>query len=172
MPESRVERIIFGLGLLVIAGLVAVIVLEKRAGASKSSTPPTQAAQTAPVTTAPGPTPTAPATSTQEIVPTTAPTTTAAAAPPARPAASLLRLRLTAKQDTWLELRVGSATGRRLYFGILKKGSTESFRAARFWVRFGAATNLEARVNGKPLALPIGTYTALIRKNGIEKIRS
>jgi hypothetical protein len=38
-------------------------------------------------------------------------------------------------------------------------------------VRFGAASNLDARLNGSTLDLPLGTYSALFDSGGFQKVR-
>jgi hypothetical protein len=88
MPETRVERILFGVGALVIAALVALIVLETTDRFGPRDTPAAPAptpATTAPVTT------TTPETTTGEM--------TAASEPTPR-VASGVRLRLSATADT------------------------------------------------------------------------
>jgi len=173
MPETRGERIIFGIGALAIAALVALIVLEKTT--DRFETRHTSAA-TEPVTTAaaikdaaaPAP---PPATTASET--TTAPETTTgettAAPEPAR-IASGVRLTLSATADTWVEIRSGSADGDVLYSGILPQGSAKRFRSTQLWASFGAASNLTARLNGKPLHLPPGTYSALVGARGLRPV--
>jgi pyruvate/2-oxoglutarate dehydrogenase complex dihydrolipoamide acyltransferase (E2) component len=166
MPETRGERIIFGIGTLAIAALVALIVLEKTT--DRFETRHTSAA-TEPVTTA--------AATKEAAAPapetTTAPETTAgeatAAPEPAR-IASGVRLTLSATADTWVEIRSGSADGDVLYSGILPRGSAKRFRSTQLWASFGAASNLTARLNGKPLHLPPGTYSALVGARGLRPV--
>jgi hypothetical protein len=38
------------------------------------------------------------------------------------------------------------------------------------WASFGAASNLTARLNGKPLHLPPGTYSALVGARGLRPV--
>jgi RodZ C-terminal domain len=79
---------------------------------------------------------------------------------------------LTASRgDSWLEVRSSSSPGTVLYKGTLTTGSTRTFHAASIWVRFGAASNLDARLNGSTLDLPIGTYSALFDSGGFHKVR-
>ena len=40
------------------------------------------------------------------------------------------------------------------------------------WASFGAASNLAARLNEKPLPLPTGTYSALVGTSGLELLDS
>lgn len=172
MPETRVERIIFGIGALAIAALVAWIVIQttdrfETRDTSAAAPPMTTAATTMeaaapatpPATTAPKTT-TAPETTTGE--------TTAAPEPPR--SASGVRLTLSATVDSWVEIRSGSAGGDVLYSGILTQGSAKRFRSTRLWASFGAASNLTARLNGKPLHLPPGTYSALVGARGLQPL--
>ncbi len=157
MPETRIERIIFGVGALAIAALVALIVLEKT---DRFATRQTQAA-TRSVTT-PAATTAAETTTASE---TTA-ETTGAPEPPRTP--SGIRLRVKANADTWVEIRAGSADGALLYSGILPQGNARRFRSTQLWASFGAASNLTARLNGNPLDLPPGTYRALVTTSGLQ----
>jgi hypothetical protein len=152
MPETRSERIIFGIGALAIAALVALIVLQTT---DRFETRDTAAAR--PVTR----------TTTTSAPPTTTGETTAA-----EPAgiASGVRMTLSATADTWVEIRSGSADGDVLYSGIIAQGSAKHFRSTRLWASFGAAANLIARLNGEPLHLPSGTYTALVSARGLQPL--
>ena len=172
MPDTRVERIIFGIGVLAIAALVALIVLqttdlfETRDRPATARPVTTSAATTGAASQAPPPATTTPET-------TTAPQTTTGetTAPPEPPRiASGVRLRLSATVDTWVEIRSGSADGDVLYSGILPQGSAKRFRSTRLWASFGAASNLTARLNGKPLHLPPGTYSALVGARGLRPL--
>jgi uncharacterized protein DUF4115 len=79
------------------------------------------------------------------------------------------RLLLTATGgDSWIDAREASAQGRVLYAGVLSQGLSVTLRAQRVWVRFGSAANLAAQLNGKPLALRTGTYSALISPSGLQ----
>ena len=157
MPETRVERIIFGVGALAIAALVALIVLEKT---DRFATRETQATTRLATTTA--------ATTTVESTTAseTMAETTATPEPPRT--GSGITLRLKAIADTWVEIRAGSAYGDVLYSGILPQGNAKRFRSARVWASFGAASNLSARLNGNPLQLPPGTYSALVSTRGLQ----
>jgi hypothetical protein len=166
MPETRGERIIFWIGILAIAALVALIVLEKTTDRFETRRAPAAAP---PVTTAAASTDAAgPALPPAITSLSTGETTTAPK--PARAAATAVRLKLSATADTWVEVRSGSAAGNVLYSGILTQGSVKRFRDKRVWVRFGAAANLTARLNGRPLHLPPGTYEALVRARGLEPL--
>jgi hypothetical protein len=171
MPETRGERIIFGIGALAIAALVALIVLEKTT--DRFETRHTSAA-TEPVTTAAATKEAAaPAPPLATTAPKTAPKTTTgettAAPEPAR-IASGVSLTLSANADTWVEIRSGSVNGDVLYSGILPQGSAKRFRSTHLWASFGSAANLTARLNGKPLHLPPGTYSALVGARGLRPV--
>ena len=156
MPDTRVERIIFGIGALAIAALVALIVLQTT---DRFETRATRAAGR-PVTTA--------AATTGAASQAPPPGTTTPPAPPR--IASGVRLTLSATIDAWVEIRSGSADGDVLYSGILPQGSAKRFRSTRLWASFGAASNLTARLNGKPLHLPPGTYSALVGARGLRPL--
>jgi Domain of unknown function (DUF4115) len=166
MPETRSERIVFGIGILAIAALVALIVLETTTDRFKrhptpAALPPMMTATTTSEAAPPPPRPTTEETTTKE-------TTT----PPeqARPPATGVRLTLRAIADTWVDVRAGSLDGDGLYAGILPEGTVKRFRGTRIWVRFGAASNLTARLNGMPLRLPPGTYSALVGARGLQQL--
>jgi hypothetical protein len=80
------------------------------------------------------------------------------------------RLTLSAIADTWVEVRSGSANGAVLYSGVLPQGSEKRFRSTHLWASFGATANLTAHLNGKPLNLPPGTYTALVGARGLKPL--
>ena len=154
MPEERWEWFVFVLGAAIAGLLVALIVIDR--------TPRTPASRPA-VATLSTTTTTAGRTTTRAapIPTTTALTSTRAAAPP--PA---VKLRLTARADTWLSVR-RSRSGRVLYQGTLAAGASRTFSGERFEVRFGAAANVQARLNGKPLPLPGGTYSVVVGASGL-----
>jgi cytoskeletal protein RodZ len=174
MPETRGERITFGIGIIAIAALVALIVLEATDLSIASRTSRTSAVRD--VTTATTVRDVTTATTTRTAPPTADSVTTApepttdetTTAPERfRPAARGVRLTLSATADTWLEVRTGTAEGRVLYSGILAQGRARRFEGARLWARFGAASNLAARLNGNPLHLPAGTYSVLVGARGL-----
>jgi hypothetical protein len=78
-----------------------------------------------------------------------------------------LTLHIAARDDTWLSIRRDSSTGDVLFEGTLAKGDTRTFTAKQFSVRFGAAANVAATLNGKALPLPGGTYSATIDRRGL-----
>jgi hypothetical protein len=54
-----------------------------------------------------------------------------------------------ARGDCWIDAHAVSATGRVLYYGLLRRGRMLRLRAPRVWVRFGFAPNVVVRVNGR-----------------------
>jgi hypothetical protein len=170
MPETRGERIIFGIGALAIAALVALIVLQTSDRFETRHTPAARPGTTAPATTgAAAQAPPAPTASETTAAPVETTGGTTAAPEPARIAGGV-RLTLRAIADTWVEVRSGSADGDVLYSGILLQGSAKRFRSTQLWASFGAASNLTARLNGKSLHLPPGTYSALVRARGLQPL--
>jgi RodZ C-terminal domain len=163
MPETRVERALFVLGLVAIAVLVLLIVHFRHHSHGVAG---------AAATTRPGAATTAAATTTDSTTSVRTRTTTTTHATVTTPAAALVSLGLTARADTWLEVRSGSATGPILYGGTLAAGSHEHFRAASLWARFGAAGNVSARLDGKALRLPSGTYSATFDGHGFRRLGS
>jgi uncharacterized protein DUF4115 len=80
-------------------------------------------------------------------------------APPAPPA--LARIDISApERASWLEVRRGSATGPVLFSGELAPGRHLHLTGKRLWARFGAASNLAIRSNGRPVSFT-GTYEHL-----------
>lgn len=101
---------------------------------------------------------------------TTQADTRAATTTAASPAAGQVSLLLTAKSDTWLEIRTLNSTGSLLYSGTLGAGSTKQFHAKSFWARFGAAGNVLARLGGRAVSLPSGTYDAIFDNHGFRRV--
>jgi cytoskeleton protein RodZ len=71
------------------------------------------------------------------------------ARPPAR-----ARLVLTAARgECWVQVRANGVNGRLLYEGTLEVGQTQRFvRYQRLWLELGAPGNIDARLNGRPVA--------------------
>jgi hypothetical protein len=160
MPETRGEWILFVIGVFAIAALVALIVFEKtdRFGTRQTITAAIAtepAATTTPETTA---------------APDTAPGETTATPKAEEVNAGGVSLRLNAIADTWFEIRSGSADGHLLYSGTLTQGSAKRFHSTQLWASFGSASNLRARLDGKPLHLPPGTYMALVGVRGLQPL--
>lgn len=159
MPETRVERLLFLLGLGVIGVLVAVVILGRHPSKGASSATPT--------TTPP---PTVPVTSTSLYATTTtanAPTTTTRSSRATAPSRVATRLAVTARADTWVSIRRDTPTGAVLFEGTLEAGDSRSFSGTKLAVRFGAAANVQAKLNGRPLPLPSGTYSTTISPAGL-----
>jgi hypothetical protein len=112
---------------------------------------------------------------TTERTTTTAPTTTSptTTSPTTTPAVtttgtgSQTRLAVTARADTWVSIRRDTPTGAVLFEGTLAAGDSRSFSGAKFAVRFGAAANVQAKLDGRPLSLPGGTYSTTITRAGL-----
>ena len=170
MPETRGEWIIFTIGALAIATLVALIVLETATDRFKTRDKAAVTGQmTVVATTEAAASPSTPISTAPETTTAPEPATGETAAAPGRIATDV-RLTLTAIADTWVEIRSGSAGGDVLYSGILPQGTTKHFHSTHLWASFGAAANITARLNGKPLHLPPGTYSALVRARGLKPL--
>lgn len=168
VPKTRVERVIFALGLVALVALAAVIALSRGRsdGEGQRATRPAAAADVSARTTVT----TAPTTTVAETTPPAPTTTVAKTTPPPVEPPPRVRLQLTAtRSDSWLEVRAGSETGKVLFSGVLQQGSAKSLVARRLWVRFGSAGNVDARLDGKPLALPTGTYAAVVTPRGLRR---
>ena len=57
-----------------------------------------------------------------------------------------------------------------LFTGTITRGQTRSFRAGRIYARFGNASAFDARLNGKRLGLPPGTYSAVVTTRGLADV--
>jgi uncharacterized protein DUF4115 len=90
--------------------------------------------------------------------------TAAPAAERRQPGRPLLRFELAAvRGDCWMSVRRGSAEGEVLYEGLLASGETLRFTARRLWLRLGAASNIELRVNGRVVeGVPAGTVDLVV----------
>ena len=175
MPETRVERGLFVLGVLAIAALGFLVAhlwhhthgVAAAPGTTSLSTLPATSSGTGSAATKTGVTTTTRSTRS----PTSTEATTAATGPTtAAPATGAVLLRLTAKVETWIEVRSGSATGAVLYTGMLPAGSSKAFRSRSVWARFGSGGNLSARLDGKAIHLPSGTYDALFDGHGFRRL--
>ena len=172
VPETRGERIIFAICALAIAALVALIVLETATDRFDTGDASAAAGETTTGAATMEASPSAPPTMSTAPETTTAPEPTTGETATAEPTriAPGVRLTLSAIADTWVEVRSGSAGGDVLYSGILPQGTAKNFRGTHLWASFGAAANLTARLNGKPLHLPPGTYSALVGARGLKPL--
>jgi hypothetical protein len=188
MPETRLEKVLFTLGLVAIAAL-AVVVGRYWYDQRGSAAGQTKTSRTAAVT---GTSRRAGATVTRSVSPTTVPatpggttiettttgttttgtTTTGTTTTGTTTEAAVVTLSLTAvRGDSWMEVRSESATGTVLYVGTLTAGTTKTFQALALWARFGVAGNVDARLDGQPLQLRAGTYSGLFSRSGFRSVR-
>jgi hypothetical protein len=157
VPQTLLQRLVAVVMLVASAVLIALIAREVTATEDVRSAATTQARAAA-----------------EPVAPQPRPVTTASSAPvrPARakttapPVAALV---LTASGgNSWLEVRSASAQGPVLFSGVLPAGESVNAAAKQLWVRFGGASNVTATLNGKPLALRAGTYSALVSRSGLQ----
>jgi hypothetical protein len=71
---------------------------------------------------------------------------------------------ITARRgDSWISVRRDSALGTLVYEAVLPRGQTARFSSDLFWLRFGAARNVDIQVNGKAVPrLPPGTHDIVL----------
>lgn len=159
---NRLGRVVFVLLCIVALALLilAVLVFAGIGVNDKSSSPSTARKGPGGETVAYAPTTTAPP-KTQS--PPSKKTTTAPSQP--APQASAVVLVVTASRgDCWLEVRRGSETGPVRYAATLPLGETVRFQGARFWVRFGGASNVDVLFGGKPVSVPSGTVALVLSR--------
>jgi cytoskeleton protein RodZ len=123
-----------------VIGLAAWWILK---GSGTATTPPEQMAAQAlsPPPPTPAPLPVAP-----DVVAPIAASASAVAGEP-------VRLRLAAREDSWIQ--VVDATGRRLYFGTLRRDKSVSFNAvAPLRVLVGRADATSVELAGRPVPVP------------------
>src|SRR5579871_2380708 len=142
VPETRLERLLFVLGVVAIAGLAFWIVR------LRSSDPPRH--------------PTATISSSGRTTTTTPRSATSSTG------ASWIRLTLTARADAPVTVRRGSSAGHLLYQGTLTNGQTRSFAGGRLWVQLGTPGAVSATLDGKELVLPSGAGSVEVTSSGIE----
>lgn len=75
-------------------------------------------------------------------------TSAAKATPKKAPKVARLVLRAS-RGECWVEVRRGGPTGELVFSGTIFEGDSERFAGKRLWVNFGAAQNLDAKLNGK-----------------------
>jgi cytoskeleton protein RodZ len=101
------------------------------------------------------------------------PATTAAAPAPSRPPRRPARARITliaSRGPCWLSVRAGSESGRVLYERVLQTGERAGFAGARLWIRIGAPWNVDATLDGKPVALPNALGNVLVTQRGLRPL--
>ena len=99
--------------------------------------------------------------------------TTATAPASSSPAQQPARARITlvaARGPCWLSVRAGSESGRVLYERMLQTGERAAFAATRLWIRIGAPWNIDATLEGKPVALPNALGNVLVTQRGIRPV--
>ena len=69
--------------------------------------------------------------------------------------------------DSWVEVRANSPDGKELYAGMLVHGRFVHTRSERVWLRLGAASNVDVRVNGKDVGPLFGTVAVLLTPRGV-----
>jgi len=157
VPGTRLEQLIFAIGLVAIAGLAILTFSAWRnyhdsapaavSLATTSAQPPATTSVASAEFNAPPPTP--------------------------RPTASASVVVLTAARgDSWVEIHVGSASGKPLYAGTLTQGHRIHYRQSRLWIRLGRASNLDATVDGKPATLPLGTASVLVKDGRLKTVQN
>ena len=57
------------------------------------------------------------------------------------------------QNDSWVEIRRGSANGPLVYSGVLQDGERVESTGMRLWARFGGASNLQVTVDGRRVPL-------------------
>jgi hypothetical protein len=149
MPKTRLERSLALLGIVAIAGLLAILVYEVRAGPGRTSPQRSLLARD-----------TAPAPESHRRGRTSVPQVRRR-----QPVLAVLKL-TAARGDCWLSIHVGSPDGKVLYTNVLTQGNSVQVKARRLWIEYGAAENLDVTLNGKSTFLGEGTGTALVTPRG------
>jgi transcriptional regulator with XRE-family HTH domain len=97
-------------------------------------------------------------------------TTAVVQSPPARrrkPAKVVTLVLTAARGRCWLAVHMDTAAGRTLWEGTLEQGSTVRFRGRRLWLRIGWPPVLDARVDGRSVALPGRTASVIVTGKGL-----
>jgi cytoskeleton protein RodZ len=104
--------------------------------------------------------------------PTVAQETETAPAAPETKNARLARLVVSAARgDCWIRVKTRSATGRLLYEGTLEQGQAKRFTRQRLWIEVGAPTNLNVRLNGRPVRnFPTGPAIIVVTAKGVRTV--
>jgi Domain of unknown function (DUF4115) len=173
MPRSRLEWIAFALCLAGVVALVLVDVLPRHRGKATSA-PATTTVIRAPTASSGG---VAAASTSAKPKPKPRPkpkpaaTAAGGGAAPARAGQPTLVLSAS-RGDCWVSVHLGSRTGASLYEQVLKQGESVRFTKWPLWIRFGAAGNLDATLNGKRIAaFPNGTVEVRITPKGVSSAR-
>jgi cytoskeleton protein RodZ len=84
---------------------------------------------------------------------------------------SVAKLLVTATRgSSWLQVHVGSPTGRLLFQGTLERKTSMPFSAKRLWINVGAPENLTVKLNGKFRRLPGGgPQVVVVTPKGIRR---
>ena len=91
-------------------------------------------------------------------------------APASRPKLARLEI-VAARGDSWVTVRADSGRGAVLFADTLAKGRSLRLQGRRLWVRLGAATSLDVRVNGVQPDLDLyGTLDAIVTGKGFQKV--
>lgn len=79
-----------------------------------------------------------------------------------------LSIRATHGTGSYVEVRVGTSSGRQLYAGTLRSGESQAFRSTRLWITISAPANVGVSVNGVRHPLPGNGYPRVLvaRANG------
>jgi cytoskeleton protein RodZ len=78
-----------------------------------------------------------------------------------------LDVRATRGSGSYVEVRVGSSSGRQLYAGTLLAGERQRFQSRRLWITISAPANVAVRVDGRRRRLPGHGYPrVLVAKTG------
>lgn len=98
-------------------------------------------------------------------------TTTAVVRPPAthrpKPPKVAALVLTAARGRCWLAVHQDTAAGRTLWEGTLEQGSTVRFHGRRLWLRIGWPPALDARLDGRSVALPPRTASVVVTANGL-----
>lgn len=78
-----------------------------------------------------------------------------------------LDVRAMRGSGSYVEVRVGSSSGRQLYAGTLLAGERQRFQGERLWITVSAPANVAIRLNGRRRSLPGRGYPrVLVAKAG------
>jgi hypothetical protein len=74
-----------------------------------------------------------------------------------------------ARNDSWVEVRLGSSTGRVLFDGIVPAGQSVRVVGRHLWARFGSLGNFDVTINGRAVHPSLnGTVDTIITASAIE----